>query len=89
MKIWKVWLVCFLVPLIFVVIGGSGNSFGFPFPFVLYKGGHYEALPAAYEVLRWENMKRSSFQINMYLLNVIIVYFAFVGTRKLFLRYKS
>lgn len=67
-----------LLPLATLIIGRDRSEFGFPVPFLIYKGGVNESLPWAYEVFKWGNLSQCSFNLLAYFANVLIVFLCLV-----------
>lgn len=63
-----------LLSLMTALVGQNLNKFGFPFPFMFYKGGHMETLGQSYEIIMWDNLKHVLFRVDYFTLNFLLFY---------------
>lgn len=64
--------VSLILPFLLLLIGSNGKQLGFPVPFVFY--GPKEPLSHASEVFLWRNAVECSWRLDLYAVNVFIVY---------------
>lgn len=67
-------IVSMILSLITIIFQSETNRFGFPINFLFYKGGHYESLSARLEILSWENLRVSSFRVDLYVRNSLYIW---------------
>ncbi|GAV12574.1 hypothetical protein [Paenibacillus sp. NAIST15-1] len=72
MKSKFIFVVSLIVPFLLLLIGNNGKQLGFPVPFVFY--GPKEPLGHASEVFLWRNAVECSWRLDLYAVNVFIVY---------------
>lgn len=76
MKLKKILLLIasIIFSLVTVIFQKETNRFGFPVNFLFYRGGHYETLDTGFKMLDWEFLKRSSFRLDLYALNTLLIW---------------
>ncbi|EPY09651.1 hypothetical protein SAMN04488689_11360 [Paenibacillus sp. cl6col] len=72
MKSKFIFVVSLILPILLLLIGNNGKQLGFPVPFVFY--GPKEPLGHASEVFLWRNAVECSWRLDLYAVNVFIVY---------------
>lgn len=72
MKSKFIFVVSLILPFLLLLIGNNGKQLGFPVPFVFY--GPKELLGHASEVFLWRNTVECSWRLDLYAVNVFIVY---------------
>jgi len=86
MKSKKVFILSLLLPIVSLLIGKDIKQIGFPVNFVYY--GPDSQLKYAYEVFEWGNMVRCSWRLDLYAINVLLLYSTLIFIRQVFRKNK-
>lgn len=81
-----IFILSLLLPIVSLLIGKDIKQLGFPVSFVFY--GPDSQLKYAYEVFEWRNMVRCSWRLDLYAINVLLIYSTLIFIRQVFRKNK-